>query len=204
MASWTTTTHWPPDLLRVGHLTAVGLHELLDLATRMKADPRGWIDAFPGASLACFFGRPWSEAGLSVAAAAHRLAMLPVTVRPAEARLGSSKPMDDTARILSGSAWTVAVRDVPDLLLARLARAATVPVVNAWSPDHDPCQAVADLLTLQERHIRLEGVTLADAAGFTLVGTVVDIVEGSNSRTISDIRRSSRWSRSANANSPGW
>jgi ornithine carbamoyltransferase len=45
--------------------------------------------------------------------------------------------------------------------LLELAGAAEVPVINALTPLHHPCQALADLLTLQERFGRLEGLRLA-------------------------------------------
>ena len=42
-----------------------------------------------------------------------------------------------------------------------LAAAASVPVINALTDDHHPCQALADLLTIQERFGDLEGLRLA-------------------------------------------
>jgi ornithine carbamoyltransferase len=46
-------------------------------------------------------------------------------------------------------------------LLLELAEHAQVPVINALTPLHHPCQALADLLTLKERTGGLEGVRLA-------------------------------------------
>ncbi len=40
-------------------------------------------------------------------------------------------------------------------------RAAEVPVINALTPLHHPCQALADLLTLRERFGELQGLRLA-------------------------------------------
>jgi ornithine carbamoyltransferase len=161
MTNTTTTIAWPPNLLRPGDLTRMALDELLRLAARMKADPAGWIDAFPGASLACVYDVPTTRAGLSVEAAAHRLGMLPITVRPDELQRGGGERLEDVAMILAGYASAVAVRDVGDPALATIARVAPVPVINAMSPEHHPCQALADLLTLRERLGRLEGVVLA-------------------------------------------
>ena len=45
--------------------------------------------------------------------------------------------------------------------MAELAEAAEVPVINALTPLHHPCQALADLLTLRERFGELEGLRLA-------------------------------------------
>ena len=45
--------------------------------------------------------------------------------------------------------------------VAELAAGAEVPVVNALTPLHHPCQALADLLTLRERFGDLDGLRLA-------------------------------------------
>jgi ornithine carbamoyltransferase len=158
MTSWTTTTHWPDDLLRAGDLTGAALQELLQLAARMKADPGAWTDTLAGEAVGCYFERPSTRAGLSVEIAAHRLGMHPVTTPPSE--LLDAEPLDDTARVLSGWARAIVVRDVPEETMTALARAAGAPVINALSDGDHPCQAVADLFTLRERFASLEGLVL--------------------------------------------
>jgi ornithine carbamoyltransferase len=56
----------------------------------------------------------------------------------------------DTARILSRHVHAVGIRTNADALLEELAAEGTIPVVNLLTDGHHPCQAVADLLTLQE------------------------------------------------------
>jgi ornithine carbamoyltransferase len=160
MTGWTTATHWPDDLIRVGDLTRPGLEELLDLAAAMKAEPEQWSDAFPGASVTCLFETPTTRAGLSTEAAAHRLGMEPIRVRPGELRLGRDEPLQDAARILSRYTAAIVARDLPEHDLSGIARAADAPVINAMSPRHHPCQALADLLTLRERFGDLHGLRL--------------------------------------------
>jgi ornithine carbamoyltransferase len=45
--------------------------------------------------------------------------------------------------------------------VVELAAAADVPVINALTPLHHPCQAIADLLTLRERFGDISGLRLA-------------------------------------------
>jgi ornithine carbamoyltransferase len=161
MASWTTTTRWATDLVRIGDLTAPGLDELLDLADRMKAEHERWVESFPGASLTCLYETPSTRAGLSAEAAAHRLGMAPIRVAPSELRLGRGEPLEDAMRIMSHYTRAIAARDLDEDTLEAIARAADVPVINLQSPRHHPCQAVADLVTLRARHDTLGGVVLA-------------------------------------------
>jgi ornithine carbamoyltransferase len=151
---------WPTDLLRATDLTRAALDELLGLAGRMKAEPAGWTGALAGASLTCLYDVPTTRAGLSAQAAAHRLGMEPITVRPEDLERGDEE-LEDVARILSGWSAAILVRDLADRLLRRLAGAASVPVVNARSPEHHPCQALTDLFTLREHFDGLDGRVLA-------------------------------------------
>lgn len=140
---------WPPDLLRATDLTRLALDELLGLAGRMKAEPAGWTGALAGAALACLYEVPVTRAGLSAQVAAHRLGMEPITTRPHDLD-PEEEPLEDVGRILSGWSAAILARDLPDRDLARLAGAATVPVVNARSPEHHPCQALTDVFTMRE------------------------------------------------------
>jgi ornithine carbamoyltransferase len=86
--------------------------------------------------------------------------MEPTTMRPQDLD-PEDEPLEDVGRILSGWSAAILVRDLPDRDLARLAGAATVPVVNARSPEHHPCQALTDVFTVREHFGQLDGLVLA-------------------------------------------
>jgi ornithine carbamoyltransferase len=155
------TSTWPTDLLRVGDLTCFSLAELIDLAARMKADPGGWSDALAGQSLACVLDGPSTLTRLAAEAAGHRLGMVPVALHTGDLQLDRHDAIADTGRMLSLYAGAVVARNIAQDVLARLALAATVPIINGHSPSHHPCQALGDLLTLRERFGALEGLTVA-------------------------------------------
>jgi len=151
----------PSDLLRISDLEASSLSALLDLAAVMKTRPHGFVEALRGDTLVCFFEKPSTRTRVSFAAAAERLGMFPLLIRPDELQLGRGETIEDTARTLSGYAQAIVVRTFSHETVERLAEAAKAPVINALTDDHHPCQALADVLTLRERFDRLEGLRVA-------------------------------------------
>jgi ornithine carbamoyltransferase len=149
------------DLLRIADLTPAQCEQVLDLAAWMKAKPYTWVNALRGHSLACFFEKPSTRTRVSFAAAAYRLGMLPIMLRPDELQLGRGEPIADTARVLSSYADAIVIRTFAQHTLEEMAAAASAPIINALSNEHHPCQALADLLTLREHFGRLAGLRLA-------------------------------------------
>ena len=151
----------PEHLLRITDLAPDTVSALLDLAEAMKERPHGFLEALRGDTLVCFFEKPSTRTRVSFAAAAERLGMLPIVLRPDELQLGRGETVEDTARTLAGYAVAIAARTFEQETLDRLAAASKVPVVNALSDGHHPCQALADALTLRERFGQLDGIRVA-------------------------------------------
>jgi ornithine carbamoyltransferase len=75
--------------------------------------------------------------------------------------MGGRESVPDVARNLSRWVQVIAARVFRHATVAELARHATIPVINALCDREHPCQALADMLTLQERYGRLQGLKLA-------------------------------------------
>jgi ornithine carbamoyltransferase len=155
-----TATRTPADYLRVTDLTAGQLRFLLELAGRMKGRPSGWTDVLRAQTIACFFEKPSTRTRVSFAAAAYRLGAQPLFLRPDELQLGRGEPIADTARVLSGYAAAIVLRTFSQAEIDEVAQFADVPVINALSDLHHPCQALADLMTIGEHFGSLAGRTL--------------------------------------------
>jgi ornithine carbamoyltransferase len=151
----------PRHFLRVTDLDSSGLQALLDLAAAMKQRPHGFVDALRGDTVVCFFEKPSTRTRVSFAAAAERLGMLPLVLRPDELQLGRGETIGDTARTLSGYASAIVVRTFAQETVDDLAAASSKPVINALTDDHHPCQALADVLTLREHFGTLGGLKVA-------------------------------------------
>lgn len=154
------STH-PRDLLRISDLTSGELTYLLDLAGTMKADPLRWRGEHDGKAVGCYFAKPSTRTRVSFETAAWRLGMLPIMLRPDELQLGRGEPIRDTAPVLARYVDAVVIRTFSQVDIEQIATYASVPVINALSDDHHPCQALADLLSLRERFGAVAGLTLA-------------------------------------------
>jgi ornithine carbamoyltransferase len=136
---------------RVADLSPAALDELLELARRMKRAPLAFGEALRGQAIACIFDKPSTRTRVSFGAAAARLGATPLALTPQELQLGRGETIADTARSLSAYVAAIVVRTFAQETIEELARWSDVPVVNALSDEHHPCQALADLLTISER-----------------------------------------------------
>jgi len=151
----------PNDLLRIADLSPDELSHILALARAMKEGPGPWRDAFRGESLACYFAKPSTRTRVSFEAAAHRLGLLPIMLRPEELQLGRGEPITDTARVLSSYCAAIVVRTSAQHELECIAAAASAPVINALTDLHHPCQVLADVITLREQFGGVTGLKVA-------------------------------------------
>ena len=142
--------HTPRHFTRVADLNRQELRDVLDLALAMKTSPAHCENALRGEAIACIFEKPSTRTRVSFAAAIARLGATPVSLSPQELQVGRGESIADTARSLSGYVSAIVIRTFAQQTVDELARWATVPVVNALSNEHHPCQALADLLTIEE------------------------------------------------------
>ena len=139
--------------------------ELLALLERAEELKRGrgqgmGQDSLAGLSLALVFERPSTRTRVSFEVGVAELGATPIVLRADELQLTRGESIADTGRILSRYLHGIVIRSGSDERVRELAAGATVPVINGLTPEHHPCQALADLLTLKERFGELDGLRL--------------------------------------------
>jgi ornithine carbamoyltransferase len=117
-------------------------------------------DALTGRSIALIFEKPSTRTRVSFEVGVAELGATPIVLRADELQLSRGESISDTGRILSRYLHGIVIRSGSDERVGELAAGSTVPVVNGLTPQHHPCQALADLLTLRERFVELEGLKL--------------------------------------------
>jgi ornithine carbamoyltransferase len=150
----------PRHFLTGTELSEDELTALLDRALALKAEPHA-SRVLEGRSVALLFEHPSTRTRTSFEVGIVELGGHPMVVRPGELQLTRGESVRDTALVLSRNVAAIGLRTGSEEMLAELARHATVPVVNMLSPQHHPCQALADLLTMREVFGEIAGRRLA-------------------------------------------
>ena len=134
------------------------LLSLLELARSVKSNPARYAKALSGRYLALLFEKPSLRTRLTFELAIKQLGGDAVAV---DGPIGAREPIKDVARNLAR--WTngIVARTFSQQTIDALAEWAGVPVINALSDLYHPCQALADMLTLEEQFGDLRGRKLA-------------------------------------------
>jgi ornithine carbamoyltransferase len=141
-------------------LSAVELRALLARARELKADPLA-SDALAGRSVALLFERPSTRTRLSFEAGIHELSGHPLLLRSEDMQISRGESLRDTAYVFSRHVAALGIRTGPDAMLVELAQYASIPIFNMLTTLHHPCQALADLMTVEETFGALEGLRIA-------------------------------------------
>jgi len=139
-------------------LPVEGLRQLLDLAAQMKRAPARFAKTLSGRYLSLLFEKPSLRTRLTFELAIKQLGGDAVNYA---GPIGEREPVKDVARNLERWTQGIVARVFAQSTIEELAQWSHVPVINALSDCYHPCQILADMLTLQERFGKLDGLKLA-------------------------------------------
>ena len=152
----------------VAHLLSIddlgeNLRSILEWAIHYKQDPDPDYDFKPldEMSIGCIYEKPSTRTRVSFEVGIHKLGGQALTLLKGDIQMGKSETISDTGAVLSRFLDGITYRCYGHEMVVTLAENSTVPVINALSDKHHPCQAAADLMTIMERNPSLEGERVA-------------------------------------------
>ncbi len=149
--------------LAISDLTPHELHNLLDLARRLKDEWQadGNRPLLKGKSLGMVFQKPSLRTRVSFEMGMVHLGGYALYLGPSEIKMGGRESVPDVARVLSGYVDGIMARVFDHEHILQLSTYSSVPVINGLSDYNHPAQALADLFTIMELKGRLEGLKIA-------------------------------------------
>lgn len=91
----------------------------------------------------------------------YQLGGHPLFLSSKDLQIGRGEPIQDTARVLSRYLDGIMIRTFSQKGIETLAECSSIPIINGLTDDEHPCQVLADLMTIREKKLILEGLKVA-------------------------------------------
>ena len=121
----------------------------LQLKQETKAGSRH--HTLTGKTMAMVFEKPSTRTRVSFEAAMYGLGGQVVYLTGRDTQLSRNEPLKDMARVMSRYVDAMVIRTFGQEIVEELAKFSTVPVINALTDKHHPCQVLSDLMTVIEK-----------------------------------------------------
>jgi ornithine carbamoyltransferase len=149
------------DFLSIHDLTQYEFHELLDLTREIKDHPDKYHKKLKNQVLAMIFEKPSLRTRMTFEVGMQELGGKAIYLSPNEVQIGKRETAEDVGRNLERWVDGIIIRTFAHENVVRLAKAVSIPVINALTDLSHPCQGMADFFTLREKKGGLSKVKLA-------------------------------------------
>jgi ornithine carbamoyltransferase len=149
------------DLLSISQLAAGEVSAVFATARAMKQDLSPYAGSLTGRTIIALFEKPSLRTRVTFEAGPTHMGAHVMYFDHSQQRIGQRESVKDYALNLERWVDCIAARVFEHRVLQELAEHADVPVINALCDLEHPCQALADMFTLQERYDDLSAVRLA-------------------------------------------
>ncbi len=146
--------------LKLLDFTPAEIRYLLDLSKDFKSMKRSGVPHkyLDGKNIVLLFEKTSTRTRCSFEVAGRDLGMGVTYLDPGSSQLGKKESIPDTARVLGRMYDGIEYRGYSQQLVEELAKYSGVPVWNGLTDQFHPTQMLADLLTIEEKLGRLNGI----------------------------------------------
>ncbi len=139
------------------------VEQILTLAAKLKAETKAGIShpLLKGKTLGMIFTKSSTRTRVSFEVGMYQLGGYPLFLSSNDIQLGRGETIYDTANVLSRYLDGIMIRTFAHSDVTDLAKYGTIPIINGLTDLLHPCQALADLLTIQEHKGKFKGLKLA-------------------------------------------
>ena len=140
------------DLLTVDEISSKEFLELIDFSIKLKKESKmgKGKPLLENKTLAMLFEKPSTRTRVSFETGMLQLGGHTINLSLNEMQHSRGESVEDTARTLSGYVDAIMARVYEHDFIEKLAKYATVPVINGLSNSYHPCQTLADMMTIKE------------------------------------------------------
>ena len=150
-------------LLALADFSGAELAALVDRALKLKRESKEGVRHrdLEGRTVALVFEKPSTRTRVSFETAMYGLGGQVIYLSSRDTQLARNEPLKDMARVMSRYVDCLVIRTFGQEIVDELARYSQVPVINALTDLHHPCQILSDLMTVIEHKGALEKLKIA-------------------------------------------
>ena len=151
------------DLLTVDEISSKEFLELIDFSIKLKKENKTVKEKplLKNKTLAMLFEKPSTRTRVSFEIGMLQLGGHTVNLSLNEMQHSRGESVEDTAKTLSRYVDAIVARVYEHSFIEKLAKHATVPVINGLSNSYHPCQTLADLMTIKEHKKKFKDLKIA-------------------------------------------
>lgn len=153
----------PKHFRSLQEFTKIELSGLINRAIELKKEKKaGKIhQQLMGKTIGLIFEKPSTRTRVSFESAMYGLGGQVIFLSGRDTQLARSEPLKDMSRVMSRYVDGMVVRTFGQEVVEELAAYATVPVINALTDLHHPCQVLSDIMTVIEKKGPIESLRIA-------------------------------------------
>jgi ornithine carbamoyltransferase len=153
----------PRHLLSLQDFSKEELTGFVERALQLKKEQKQGVAhrQLAGKTIGLVFEKPSTRTRVSFEAAMYGLGGQVIFLSARDTQLARSEPLKDMARVMSRYVDGMVVRTFGQEVVDELAAYATVPVINALTDLHHPCQILSDIMTVREKKGDLQNLKIA-------------------------------------------
>lgn len=149
--------------ISINDVTHEEFSQLLSLAAKLKDETKKGIrhEILKGKTLGMIFSKSSTRTRVSFEVGMYQLGGHALFLNSNDIQLGRGESIYDTANVMSRFVDGIMIRTFDHQDVVDLAEHGSIPIINGLTDLLHPCQALADLLTVQEHKGRLRGLKMA-------------------------------------------
>ena len=140
-------------LTSLWNFNAAQLTAYIERALTLKREAKAGVrhQTLAGKIIGLVFEKPSTRTRVSFEAAMYAMGGQVIYLPGRDTQLARNEPLKDMARVMSRYVDGLVIRTYGQEIVDELARYSTVPVINALTDLHHPCQILSDVMTVIEK-----------------------------------------------------
>ena len=133
------------------HFSHTKLRDILDLAKKIKLNPKKYSEILENKSLGMIFEKQSNRTRVSFNMGMQKMGGNVIELTPDAIGFGKRESISDVARVLSQYLDCLVIRNDDHRKIISLSEENCIPIINGLSNFSHPCQILSDIFTIEEK-----------------------------------------------------